>query len=279
MNETYCPNYSVPLHTYDNQETEALVYRARCKMWSCGYCANINRRVWLARIMLEVGKDEIKEWTFFTFTLRGKDHKSSQHSLSVWRSTWDKLMKRLKREYGPFSYVRVFETHKSGAFHVHMMASTSVPDVELRVRELDSSEYWHSEKVKGHLDALKLGYIHDCKPIVEDGRVDSSKSALIASYVGKYLTKEIQSDVRKSLKLAKMGRVRMIQASHKFAQVPTNETDRVWVAGPLKFNEAIEVWHNGNDVVDVDRKLTITADDYYDYEHYPNRIVDLEDRC
>lgn len=274
----YCPNYSVPLHTLDNTETEALVYRARCKMWACPYCAVVNKKLWQARVMLHIGTDTEQTWTFFTFTLMGKDHKQGVSSLHYWRKTWDKLMKRLKRQYGKFDYVRVFEQHKSGAFHVHMLASCRPDDLVEVVRE-DGKKVYTSKTVKAHLTALKLGYIHDCKPLEEDGKHEqSSYAALVASYLAKYLTKDIQGDVRSLLKEANMGRVRMIQTSQGFAKTPKQEVDRVWASGPIRESEAIEIWRRDLNIVDVDRGINITDDDFYDYSHYPNKIVDLEGR-
>lgn len=226
--------------------------------------------------MLQVENNPQEKWTFFTFTLQGKDHRSGVSSLHYWRKSWDKLMKRLKRQYGKFAYVRVFEQHKSGVFHVHMLAACR-PDDLVEVKRPNDRIVYTSATVKSHLVALKLGYIHDCKPLDEDGKhEESSYAALVASYLAKYLTKDIQGSVRELLKAAGMGRVRMIQPSHGFAQIPTQEVTRAWVAGPIKENEAIELWHNNIDVRDVDRGINITDDDFYGYDHYPNKIVDLE---
>lgn len=226
--------------------------------------------------MLQVENDPEKKWTFFTFTLQAKDHKQGVSSLHYWRNSWDKLMKRLKREYGNFDYVRVFEQHKSGAFHVHMLASCRPDDLREVIRE-DGKRVHTSKIVKAHLTSLKLGYIHDCKPLEEDGTHEqSSYAALVSAYLAKYLTKDIQGDVREILKAENMGRVRMIQTSQGFAQTPTQEGDRVWTVGPIRESEAIEIWHNNIDVRDVDRRITLTDDDFYGYDHYPNKIVDLE---
>lgn len=228
--------------------------------------------------MREVHSDMDRKWTFHTYTLPSRDHKQGVASLRKWRTVWDKFMKRLKREYGKFAYVRVFEQHKSGVFHVHMLASF-VPADLVEVKREDGKTVHTSKTIKKHLEKLQLGYIFDVKPLEEDGQHEKSDyGALVASYMAKYLTKDIQGHIRDVLKEAGMERVRMIQPSQGFAQIPTQEVDRVWTVGPIRESEAVEIWHNKLDVVDVDRKINLTDDDFYDYDHYPNKIVDLEGR-
>ncbi len=272
----YCPNYSVPLNAYKHDEKQHILYRARCKQWDCPYCAEINRRVWMARIWKQVEKDITKHWTFFTFTLLGKNHGSTLSSLLFWRDVWDKFMKRLKREYGSFSYLRVFEPHKSGALHVHMLADFTVPDAKARVNNMGKTVY-ESEVIKTHLNALKMGYIHDCREIVPDDREDGSYMALVASYVGKYMTKDIQSGVRKLLKDAGLSRIRMIQTSLRWAKLETQENNLEWSPEPIRKSEFEANTRHDWQTVDVDKAMVIIEKDFYEYQHYPNKTSDLFD--
>ena len=279
MSLKYCPNYSVPLKGKDYENSEIVVYRARCKLWSCEYCANINRRVWQARIWKEVERSKSEQWTFFTFTLLGEYHghaESLKSSLLKWRDVWDKLMKRLKREYGKFRYLRVFETHKDGTFHVHMLADVVVSDAVERVNN-NGKVVYESETILGHLNALELGWIHDCKPIVADGRDDGSYMALVASYVAKYLTKDIQGAVRDAIKSAGLNRIRMIQTSHAWAKLETGGNIHEWEAEPVKWAEFDRYKGVGVNVRDVDRGNVVTSSDFHNYDYYPNQMIDRID--
>lgn len=192
---------------------QTMVARARCKRWSCPYCAAVNRRVWQYRIISEVHERPAAQgWTFFTFTLDGKDHgKGTAHSLRVWRRAWDKLQKRLQREYGRHRYLRVLEAHKDGTLHVHELAACAVPDRVMTI-EKDKRVLWTSETVEAHLVALGLGWRHDCRPLRNEIEY-SSDAIYIGAYVAKYLTKGRQDAIRAAVEAAGMGKLRVIQAS------------------------------------------------------------------
>jgi len=275
MTFQYCPNYSVPLTAADGDKINpVLVYRARCKQWSCPYCAEINRRVWRARIMLEVQKHE-QQWHFWTLTLDGSDHQSNTaQSLMVWRAHWDKLLKRVRRELGKLRYARAFETHKEGTLHVHMLADKTYPDV-VCYKETDGRENWRSETLKAALIDLGLGWRHDLKPIVTKDVESDGQARNISAYFVKYLTKEIQSDVRFQLRQAGMGRIRMIQTSQGWANVPTKETDREWRMGGISLNFYDAVRPEGIPVRDVNTERAIRFEDFYGTDHYPNKYSDL----
>ena len=271
----HCPRYSVALHTTDNAENDALIYRARCKAWSCDYCAEINRKVWRARIMLEVAKNPADVWHFWTLTLDGKNHEgNTAKSLQVWREGWDKLMKRVKRDLGAMRYVRVFETHQDGTLHVHMLCDKTYPDV-VAVLESDGRINYRSDDLKSHLEALALGWRHDLKPIVTNNAENDGNARNVSAYCVKYMTKDIQSNVRSTLRLAGMDRVRMIQTSQQWANVPTSATPRAWKKGGLQFVTFDKLTLDGIVTVDVDIKRVVTTGDYYGYDVYPNKIVDL----
>lgn len=271
----HCPNYSLALHTTDNLEQDALVYRARCKQWSCPYCAEINRRVWRARIMIEVGKHPGELWHFWTLTLDGIDHQgNTARSLQTWRANWDKLMKRVKRDLGVMRYVRIFETHADGTLHVHMLADKTYQDVKC-VHELDGRENWRSLTLKGHLEALRLGWRHDLNPIITTDHENEGNERNVSAYCVKYLTKDIQSTVREDMRRAGLNRVRMIQTSQKWANVPTSENPRAWDRGGITVYEYENMQKDGITSVDVDTKRTIKPADFYGYDVYPNRIIDL----
>lgn len=273
----YCPHYSLPLHTTDKGEGDALIYRARCKQWTCEYCAELNRRVWRARLMLEVEKEPVVGWYFWTFTLLGKDHEGdTATSLQVWREHWDTLMKRLKRDVGKFRYVRVFEGHKSGILHVHMLADATYSDV-VEIAESDGRVNYRSDTCEKHLIEIGLGWRHDIKPIITTDYSEDGHARNVSAYVTKYLTKAIQSNVRQLLKDAGMPRVRMIQTSQRWSRTPKYADIRTWSQGGISFDDYDTQIEQGIQTIDVDNQRVVKPMDFHGERMYPNRISDLTD--
>lgn len=278
-----CMKYRAILRTSDNKEKDALIHRARCKQWDCEHCAKINSRVWQARIGIEIERQGSSvKWFFLTFTLDGYLHdedgkldkaiwrKQIASSLQVWRNTWNLLMMRLKYDYGRFSYVRVFETHEDGTLHIHMLCNANITDATHTTRK-NGSQYWHSANIEKHLIDLGLGYIHDAKPLGYENKPFAENVKMIASYLAKYMTKDAQSEVRKALKIAGMGRIRIIQPSQKWADLPKDMSDRVWVTSSITFDEAMDIWQDGNQIFDIGRNFIVDDGEHFgEHERYPN---------
>jgi len=278
--QNYCPNYSQSIVS-DTEHGSKLIARTRCKMWSCDYCAKINRKLWQARIMNQVKIDTDKKWYFWTITLAPWDHDGTLHSIQIWRNVWDKLIKTLKRKLGRFNYLRVFEEHKDGTLHVHMLADESYDDVEI-ITELNEDETkntrHHSAEFKKLLLKYGLGYIHDIQPITDKKKINAVH-ALVASYVTKYLTKNIQSQIRVLLKKNDMGRIRLIQTSQNWAQVK-QQIKSDWTIGDIKLYEAHDIWKNGGKIVDINNDIELEEIDFHDVGHYPNKwslLADIAD--
>lgn len=272
MNLKFCPTYGMVLNGEHAENGNLYVARTRCKQWNCPYCAVVNKNVWMYRIIKHVLNGKVKHWYFWTLTLLGDDHKGLVHSLVIWRDTWDKLMKRIRRDLGKVQYVRVFETHQDGTLHIHMLCDKTYGDVVQR--GTDENKRHHSDKLQTHLDSLNLGYIHDIKPIVTSYGGNEGNAINVASYATKYMTKDLQSDVRQALKAHGFARVRMIQTSQKWYDDKPDTSDIAWSKGALQYatyrakpaeSEAIDVTYNED----------IEHEDFYEYTHYPNRIVDL----
>jgi len=277
MTLRYCPRYSATLKSpMDDERKEAMAYRARCKQWDCAYCAEINRKVWRARIMLEVQKQKAS-WHFWTLTLQGSDHRSdTAYSLQVWRDSWDKLMKRVKRELGAMRYARVFEGHRDGTLHVHLLADKTYADVR-EIVEDDGRKNYRSETLKRALTALSLGWRHDLKPIVTESAENDGEARNVSAYMVKYLTKGIQGNIRAKLREAGMSRVRMIQTSRGWAKVPTSEDCRDWHLGVTTFDEYDRIVVSGGVLIDTNLGRPVKTADFHGYDYYPNKDSDLAD--
>lgn len=274
MTYKYCPNYRVSLSSEKNNDY--LVYKPRCKQWSCPYCAIVNRKIWRARIMSEVETTPaVKIWYFWTLTLLGKDHKGLKHSINMWRKNWQKLIKRIKRDCGKLRYCRVFEMHKDGTLHIHMLCDKSYDDCVIIPKTKKQKERRESPKLRKHLNKLKLGYIHDIKIIDTEDQQNNGIARNISAYIVKYMTKDSMTYAR-SVLLDMNSRLRVIQTSKGWYQEDKKDPDRVWKIEPI-FKTTYMALPAHNTVTDVTTDRNITIDDFHDFDYYPNRTSDLLD--
>ena len=119
-----CSNLSkTPYLTGQNYETKkAVLLHATCRLWSCETCSLRNARVWIARIIEGCNRID-GEWALLTITAHGKWRKDK--SVPNLRQGWKKLVNRIAYETRgdeyPLYYARVWEQHKDGSFHIHVL--------------------------------------------------------------------------------------------------------------------------------------------------------------
>lgn len=98
-----------------------------------------------------------------------------------WASAWDRLRRCLVRVIGEFPYVAVLEQHAKGNFHLHV---AWVGKVNLNImRPL----WWAISGGRGH------GNVHSQYIKVSRG---CARSAVIARYISKYVTKHFEEEGR-----------------------------------------------------------------------------------
>ncbi len=140
-------------------------------MWACPECALKNVKRWIARIIdgiNSLGGD----WYFLTVTA----HKwwRGEKSLINLRANWHKLRKRLARlakKLGvKLEYVRVWEHHKDGSYHLHLIAN--VP----------ATTKW----LKDNSAKCGMGFMAHRDELVNAGQA--------AGYVAKYMLKQSSDD-------------------------------------------------------------------------------------
>lgn len=118
-----CPN-KVWLRRTDEKTRTIIHISPPCGRKSCAYCANEIRKDHYKRIAYVMTHKSDMQWFFVTTTGKSWWHKvddKSGVSLSEIRKVWAKFRKRLARKALPSDvlYVRVYEQHKSGVFHMH----------------------------------------------------------------------------------------------------------------------------------------------------------------
>lgn len=162
-----CQSRGRPLMLAINHDDRlAIVFRPRCKRWSCPYCAEINARLWTARTI--VGSQQLIEngavLSFLTLTSHRK--LDANASTAVFGQAWDALLKRARRAGGG-EFLMVPERHQDGRLHAHAVETYSFGE-----------RWW-----KDNAAACGLGYMADEEPARTAGGA--------GGYVSKYLTKTI----------------------------------------------------------------------------------------
>jgi hypothetical protein len=152
----YCSRIKGVVYSDDFKQGYRTLVRLSCKMWECPYCGPRNAIQWKAYLLHrfnETMRDE--KWCFLTITAHKNAHKTPRLSLKNLQQVWKKLYDRLLRRFYPkgangrrkgMEYVRVFEQHLSGRYHMHILLNCG--------EEYDKEEF----VIKGNLDE----YRHPC---------------------------------------------------------------------------------------------------------------------
>lgn len=252
-----CPKSKLIAYSQD-ENGKWLATRTRCKSWLCPACAISNRLMWrnfLARKLAKINA----VWYFGTITAPSW-HREPETSLLAIRDNFDRFMKRLKRVFKTgVEYVRVYEVHKTGAFHLHIVVSGLAERVEKYtarsgktafrpVTSEELSDTWHIQTWwKKTLAKCGCGYIAEIKIIPRHQAV---------KYVTKYLTKEAQDFTERGL--------RRIQTSQGIGSPKASKTLK-WAVVEAIWD--VDVNHEG--LRDCDEKKSIPASYWRDNLVYP----------
>jgi len=229
-----------------------VVVRIGCSSWRCPVCCKENRRRWQKHLMRALPKIS-QNWWFVTLTAHSKK-RSAEGSLENLRSNLDRFFKRIRRVWEHIEYVRVYEVHKKGAFHAHLLVS----GLSARVQKFtapNGAEYFRptlSGKSVGNWSirtwfkrtaaALEMGYMVDIQQVEGVHRA--------VNYVVKYLTKEAQGFYVKGL--------RQIQTTTGVGG-PRSSGDGSWTSAERLFRGNLP---EGTRVYDASRKLWV-PDEYW----------------
>jgi hypothetical protein len=223
-----------------------------------------NRSIWRAHL-LDTLPDLSHTWSFLTVTADGDDHRAGTTLDAIMRE-WNKLMMRLKYEWGAFHYVRVYERHKSGAFHGHLLISYQ-PDDALDtsawkwVRRRSKSGKWRMVKayrgtaydaLQRACTALGLGAQVDFTPVVRIKELTPADAYSAVGYVTKYMSKSVGGDMPKG--------TRRIQTSRAIGSPTPPKADNEWTlkSGIYADDIGLYKWYD----VSVGRE--VTTDDFLD---------------
>lgn len=262
----YCKRYS-RIATSDTGQ-KILLVRLRCKQWSCPYCEQKNRAMWRAHLHQKLPQINAN-WSFLTITAMGENHRNST-TLEVLIGSWDKLMKRLRRAFGSFEYVRIYEQHRSGEFHVHMLISHVPCDVRdesaWKFARTKRGEKWSMvrryrgvgyQKLRDASMGVGLGEVTDFSPLVGDSGAFFDVIHVVR-YVTKYMTKNVANMPKGT---------RRIQCSSRIGGL-RNEGNPNWIVRDSVGWATVA----NSDVYDLDTKKRVTMDDLGDHGYYPTPL-------
>lgn len=209
-----CKNPKAPiLFGYHRTDKKALVHRASCKQWDCPACGARNARRAIALCINHINAVG-GQWYFVTITAHEK-WRGKELSLQNLRRNWHKLRKRMRDQNGGhFDYFRVYEFHKDGSWHMHLITNCELPFTS-RVAP-DGRIKHRSNWLKENARSSGLGFMTDYQPLDNAG--------FAAHYVAKYMTKSTEN-AENWLK-----GMRRYQTSQGWAKLPDlhEETDFDW---------------------------------------------------
>lgn len=105
-------------------EQKTVLSKAACKMWDCETCGARNTRSWIACLLN--GYSQLAfPLSFLTLTShRRKRKKSSVACLRQgWKKLYNRILAKLKKSGENLYFCRIWEQHKDGSFHLHVLIS------------------------------------------------------------------------------------------------------------------------------------------------------------
>jgi hypothetical protein len=217
VSQISCEKKGRPYLTGVSVELEKIaLLKPYCKTWSCPYCAARNARRWIARIIHGCNCMDTKDgWFMFTLTAHRKWRRRDK-SVKNLRQGWKKLYNRIRRMFGTNHYVKVWEQHKDGSFHLHGLVDAQI------------SKKW----LKQSAVECGMGYQVDIHKVDNAGQV--------AGYIAKYFMK---SEFESGQEFPK--NLRRIEVSRSWIKLPDlrADTDWVWVINQTREGQLRNAFH------------------------------------
>lgn len=199
--------------------------RGSCGSWGCPSCGARNGKQWLARMLnhMNINKGS-GHWYFLTITAH-ENMRGQTQSIKNIRKGWKKLYNRMRYKYGISEYVKVWEFHTDGSFHLHVLIRKKI------------GKKW----LKNNSRQCGMGYMCDSTRSKNPGQV--------AGYVAKYLIKSFENFERYEKGM------RRIEASRDWLPLPKFDSDidnwKIFVTRDSQDRNALEAKKLGRKLIDV----------------------------
>lgn len=259
----HCPNFTAFLIGTPIDGDTKLLTRARCKQWSCDYCAEINASMWRAHLLQAINTgDYLPHWYMLTITASGKDRTPAK-TLTDLQDNWGVIVQlyrdQCRRMGQQLSYVRIFERHKDGSYHLHALINTVIAGMAWYTDKLKSSKAKGRSgrgfaRLKDYTAGKGLGHQVDIKKITPYQDYDAVGVAV--SYVLKYMTKDAQAFTAPK-------HMRRVATSRNLAMQDYDASGNYDWDAYTTFT-AEDIVHNamlGYDVYDIQQHKILTSDD------------------
>lgn len=145
-----------------------VIFKTRCKCWSCEYCAPINADIWClkatfgAHSLIEAGEQ------LALVTVTAHERHSVARAVEVLPSGWNKLRSRWQRATLKPQYILIPEVGRRGHFHLHLITNGAM-----------GTRWW-----KDTARSCGFGFSND----ESDFLINPHRAGF---YVGKYLAKQL----------------------------------------------------------------------------------------
>jgi len=186
-----------------------MLFKTRCKMWSCKDCAKINADLWTMRVTSGAHQLMASGHDCHLVTVTAHERHSVARAVEVLPHAWNKLRCQWQRSGEKPEYCLIPEVGKKGHFHVHLITTGA-----------RGTRWW-----KDTARTCGFGFSND-----ESERFLSASKA--GFYAGKYLAKQLNNNIWKK----GFHRVRTSRGWPKMPPLPPPEN---WTFRPIPKGSSI----------------------------------------
>lgn len=229
-----CKRHPFALRIISAEQCSCSYVDLHCDTYECEDCALRIRARHARRIALAERAFPDAHFSFVTLTSH-EDVRDADKSLSLLAGAFQAWKQRMQRRYGAFEYAAVFERHRSGAAHMHLLINRAVS----------------KKHVRKNARALGLGYMADVQRIAP---------AVAGRYVSKYLAKGSGAFPK---------RFRRVRYSQKWPKLPERTTQGCTYDTVLKARILIDayVYAQMGMTIKIHPQLDAQLDDQFRFEY------------
>jgi hypothetical protein len=207
-------------------------FDVRCNTYACDFCGP-KKRFKLASA-LEKHFDSYSHIRLWTFTLSSRFFDTPETQVKALSRVWHYFITYCRRNQlltekeRQFQYVKVFEPHRSGYFHLHALL-----DRYIRIEKLYAIWTYAIRKVVGSDEPAGYCYV-----------VGSKSSRRAAHYVSKYVVKTARHACRRMNYYSKSAGIALFERHPGNSQFVLLRKDSEWASYFLSFPPLLDLYKN-----------------------------------